>query len=411
MKRILILGAGTGGTIMANRLAHRLADDWTITIVDRDDDHVYQPGLLLVPFGDYHPEDLVRPRSRQLSDRVELVLGEIDRIDPEAKKVALQGGTTLDFDLLVVATGCRITPEETEGLTGDGWGVSAHEFYTLAGATKLAPALEKFQGGTVAINAIDMPIKCPVAPLEFIFLADAFFRKKGIRNNVDLVYVTPLDAAFTKPVAAAALGSMMKDRNIRVVTDFGTDTVAGRPDGGQMNAYDGRQLDYNLLVSVPLHHGSESIERSGMGDPLGYLPTDKHTLQSKQWPFVFALGDGTDLPTSKAGSVAHFQAEVLIENIVRYIAGRDPLPDFDGHANCFIETGHDKAMLIDFNYETQPLPGRFPMPVLGPFSLLEETKTNHMGKLGFRWVYWNMLLPGKDLPIDHRMLMTGKRAA
>jgi len=171
-----------------------------------------------------------------------------------------------------------------------------------------------------------------------------------------------------------------------------------------------RTLAYDLLVTVPIHAGSEWINRSGMGDDFGFLPTNKYTLQVEQYEGVFALGDTTDLPTSKAGSVAHFQGDVLIENIERYLAGLELRPDFDGHSNCFIETGYGKGLLIDFNYEVEPLPGKFPLPGIGPFSLLEESSMNHWGKLGFKWVYWNLLLTGQDLPIGHALSLEGKRA-
>ena len=175
-----------------------------------------------------------------------------------------------------------------------------------------------------------------------------------------------------------------------------------------LEGYDGRTVDYDLLVSIPLHAGAEVIADSGLGDDSGFVPTDRHTLRSQQWPDVFVLGDATDLPSSKAGSVAHFQAEVLTQNVLRHVEDRELLPDFDGHANCFVETGYGKAILIDFNYDTEPLPGNFPLPGFGPFRLLGESHTNHWGKLGFRWVYWNLLLKGRELPIDHRMVMAGK---
>ncbi|MBL9107955.1 MAG: hypothetical protein JNM74_01740, partial [Myxococcales bacterium] len=175
-----------------------------------------------------------------------------------------------------------------------------------------------------------------------------------------------------------------------------------------LKAYDGREEPYDLLVTVPVHAGSEAIATSQMGDAAGFFPTHKHTLQSLHFPNVFAIGDATDLPSSKAGAVAHFQSEVLFENVLRFVAGKELHAGFDGHANCFIETGHGKAMLIDFNYETEPLPGRFPLPGVGPFTLLEESAVNHWGKLAFKWLYWNVLLEGKELPLDHRMLMAGK---
>jgi sulfide:quinone oxidoreductase len=407
MKRIVILGAGTAGTMMANKLAHALPQaSWAITVIDRDDKHVYQPGLLFLPFDRYDEKDLVRSRRPLVPAGVDLRLQAVDRVDPERKIVRFQDGSDLAFDVLIVATGTRICPEDTEGLTGPGWGSSAFDFYTLEGARDLRHALATWDGGRLVLNVVDMPIKCPVAPLEFLFLADDFFTQRGIRDRVELVYATPLDGAFTKPRASAALGDLLAQRNIRVEPEFNTGSVD--TEAKVLQAYDGRNLDYDLLVSIPLHAGSPVIADSGMGDDSGFVPTDKHTLRSRDWPDVFVIGDATDLPSSKAGSVAHFQAEVLVQNVLRHIEDRELLPDFDGHANCFVETGFGKAILIDFNYETEPLPGNFPLPGLGPFRLLGESHTNHWGKLGFRWVYWNLLLKGRELPIDHRMVMAGK---
>ena len=409
MKTLVILGAGTAGTMMAHKLRRALpAAEWQITLVDRDDDHIYQPGLLFVPFGSYRPEDLVRPRTATMPEGVTLMLCGFSLVDPIARTVALGDGSSLAYDLLIIATGTRIAPEETEGLTGPGWYETAFDFYSLAGATALRDPLATWPGGRLVLNVVEMPIKCPVAPLEFLFLADAFFTERGMRDKVELVYATPLDAAFTKPKAAAALGGLLQQRGIELWTDFALARVDGQ--ARVMHAYDHRTLSYDLLVSIPLHAGDKAIMQSGLGDEMGFVPTDKHTLQSLSHPDVFALGDATNLPTSKAGSVAHFQAEVLIDNVLRTVRGEPLAPDFDGHANCFIETGHGKALLIDFNYTTEPLPGKFPMPVVGPFDLLAESHVNHWGKLGFRWVYWNKLIRGEELPVDARMSMLGKRA-
>ena len=407
MKRIVILGAGTGGTMMANRLVRALSDDgWRVTVVDRDDVHVYQPGLLFLPFGTYRREETIKRRRALLDPRVELRLAEIERVAPEESAVYLKGLGRLGYTLLIVATGSRILPGETPGLTGEGWKSTAFDFYTLEGALALRDKLQRWPGGRLVLNVAEMPIKCPVAPLEFLFLADAFFTERGIRDKVELAYATPLEGAFTKPRAAAALGDMLARRGISVLGDFAVSEV----DGGRriLRSHDGRETNYDLLISIPVHGGAEVITRSEMGDAGGWLPTDKHTLQSKGFPHVFALGDATDLPSSKAGAVAHFQSEVLIDNVLRYLDGDAPAPGFDGHANCFIETGFGKAMLIDFNYTTEPLPGRFPLPGVGPFTLLEESEANHWGKLAFKWIYWNVLLAGKDIPLDHRMLMAGK---
>jgi len=413
MKRIVILGAGTAGTIMANRLRRLYRRDIEagrigITVVDQDNEHVYQPGLLFVPFGTYQPAQIVKPRRSFLPEGVEnVVSGVIDRVAAEEDRVYLTGGYALDYDVLVVATGSRVVPEETVGLTGPGWREKVFDFYTPEGAAALARKLESWPGGRLVVNIVEMPIKCPVAPLEFAFLADAFFTKKGIRDKVEIVYVTPLDGAFTKPVASDALSHLLADRNIRLVTEFN----AGRVDGaaGKLLSWDERVEPFDLLVTVPLHMGAEFVGRSpGLGDDMGFVLTDPATLQAKVQPNIFALGDATNVPASKAGSVAHFQAEILTENIAAYLAGRVLPATFDGHSNCFIETGYNRGLLIDFNYDVEPLPGKFPF-AFGPLSLLKESRLNHLGKLLFRWVYWHLLLPGRDLiGIPTRMSLRGK---
>jgi sulfide:quinone oxidoreductase len=406
-KRIVILGGGTGGTMVANRLRRRLHDEVEIHVVDRDNDHVYQPGLLFVPFGLAELGDLVRSRQRQLTPGIVFHRRCVESVDVQAEQVRLDDGTVLTYDVLVVASGARLQPEETEGLTGSGWNDTAFTFYTAEGSAALRHALERFDGGRLVVNLVDMPIKCPVAPLEFAFLADWHLRERGIRGRTDLAFVTPLDGAFTKPVASDHFAGLLAEKEISLVTEFNVGEVDGG--AGVLSAYDGRSLDFDLLVTVPLHGGAEYVERSqGLGDALGFVPTDKATLQSTVAPNVFALGDATDLPTSKAGSVTHFEADILTENVVRLLAHDELVADYDGHANCFIETGFHKALLIDFNYETEPLPGHFPT-VFG-LPLLRESRFNHLGKLMFEWVYWHALLPGRHIPvIGPAMPVSGKR--
>jgi sulfide:quinone oxidoreductase len=314
----------------------------------------------------------------------------------------------LPYDVLVVATGARLQPEETEGLAGPAWNERVFTFYEPESADALRGALDRFDGGRLVVNLVDMPIKCPVAPLEFAFLADWRLRERGVRDRVELVYATPLDGAFTKPVASRHLAGLLAEKGIELVTEFNAGEVQG--DAGKLVSYDGREVAFDLLVTVPLHGGAAYLERSpGLGDALGFVPTDRRTLRTAAKANVFALGDATDLPTSKAGSVTHFEADVLTDNVLAHLAGRDLEAGYDGHANCFVETGFGKALLIDFNYETEPLPGRFPTAA-GPLPLLRESRLNHVGKLLFQSVYWHALLPGRELPgLGPAMPRAGKR--
>ncbi|MFZ0170610.1 MAG: FAD/NAD(P)-binding oxidoreductase [Acidimicrobiales bacterium] len=406
-KRVVILGGGTGGTLVANRLRRSHDEqDLEIVVVDLDDRHIYQPGLLFVPFGLSSIEEISRPRHRQLRAGVEFRQVAVDHVDVGTNRVHLEGGEELGYDALVVATGSVLLPEETEGLSGPGWMEKVFTFYTPEGASRLHTALEAFDGGRVVVNIVDLPIKCPVAPLEFCFLADWYFQEREMRDRVELVFVTPLDGAFTKPVAAATLAGLLEEKGVELITEFNTGEVDG-PEG-RLVSYDGREEPFDLAVVVPLHGGAAYVARSpGLGDELGFVPVYEHTLQSKAAPNIFAIGDAASVPTSKAGSVTHFEGEVLVENVQRFLNGRPLDASYDGHANCFIETGFNKALLIDFNYETEPLAGHFPTRVGLP--LLKESRLNHLGKLMFQWVYWHSLLPGRDIPgIESSMPTHGK---
>ena len=410
MRRLVVLGAGTAGTMVANKLRRRLhATDWLITVVDQDDRHLYQPGLLLLPFDVYAPDELVKPRADFLPSGVALVVSDIDRVDADAGRVHLSDGGFLDYDYLVIATGDSPRPDQTPGMNGDEWRKSVFDFYTLDGAIALRDKLADWAGGRLVVHVTEMPIKCPVAPLEFAFLADAFFAERHLRDRVDITYVTPLEGAFTKPVASKRLGRMLADRGIALESDFVVDRID--TDAKALVSMDEREVGFDLLVTVPLNMGADYIARSGLGDELNYVPVDKGTLQSTAYPNIFALGDAADIPASKAGSVAHFAVEIFTENFLDLVAGRPMTHRFDGHANCFVESGHGKGLLIDFNYDTQPLPGRYPIPGIGPFTLLGESHVNHLGKLGFRHAYWHLLLKGRPLPVPTLMSMAGKHPA
>ncbi len=409
-RRLVVLGAGTAGTMIVNKLRRKLsAAEWDITVVDRDDDHPYQPGYLFLPFKTYSPDQINRSRRSLLPTGVDFVVGDVDRVDAAANTVVLGDGRTLAYEYLVIASGTTPRPDQTPGMLGDEWRRSIFDFYTFDGAKALATALEDFDHGRLVVHITDMPIKCPVAPLEFTFLAEAWLREKGLRDRVELVYVTPLPGAFTKPVASEHLGSMLDDRKVLVESDFLVEHID--VEQKTLVSYDEREVPFDLLVTVPLNMGADFVERSGLGDELNYVPVDKHTLQAKAFPNIFAVGDSSDIPTSKAGSVAHFSVEIFVDNFLQLIAGKDMTGSFDGHANCFIESGDGKGMLIDFNYDTEPLTGTYPLPVAGPMALLKESRRNHLGKLAFRWIYWNVLLPGRWMPLPAHMSMVGKKTA
>lgn len=409
--RLLVLGGGTAGTMVANKV-HKVLPHWQVTLVDRDDVHDYQPGYLFMPFGMNTPEQVRKSKRRYIAPGTHIITGEVDRVDADARKVVLEGGRVLDYDYLVIASGTSPRPDQTPGMLGEEWHRSVNEFYTYEGSLALRDNLAAFEGGRLVVHITELPIKCPVAPLEFTFLADDWLRQHGLRDRTELVFVTPLDGAFTKPVASRELGHALDERKVLVETDFMIESVD--QDARVLRSYDEREVPYDLLVTIPLNMGADFVERSGLGDELNYVTVDKHTMQyaplgdRPEHPEIFALGDAGNLPTSKAGSVAHFSVEIFIDNLVQLAHGLPMNHSFDGHANCFVESGGGKALLLDFNYETQPLTGTFPVPGVGPLRLLKESRFNHLSKLAFRHIYWNALLPGRPLGLPPQMSMAGK---
>ena len=407
MKNLLILGAGTGGTMMANHLRPKLySNEWNITIVDQYKTHYYQPGFLFLPFDTYTEDQVKKVGKGFIPRNVNYIQKKIEKIIPEKNKVKLED-ETLKYDILIIATGSKIAPEETEGLIGPLWKKDIFDFYTYEGSLALRNKLRDWEGGKLVIHITEMPIKCPVAPLEFAFLADSYFREKGMRDKVDITYVTPLTGAFTKPTCSTALTYLLDEKGIKMEADFSIEHVDN--DKKEIVDYEDRRIPFDLLVTVPTNMGDEVIEKSGLGDDLNFIPTDNNTLQSIANENIFVIGDATNVPASKAGSVAHFQAETLTDNILLYMDGYPLKKEFDGHANCFIETGDNKALLIDFNYVQEPVHGTFPFSKIGPLKLLKESVFNHWGKLAFRWIYWNMLLKGIAIPfVSRNMSFKGK---
>lgn len=406
MKTFLVLGAGTAGTMMARKMAAHLDPrEWVVVLIDKAADHYYQPGFLFLPFGYYKKDDVVKPIRSFVPRGIEYISDEVEQLEPAENRVKLISGRVINYDYLVVATGTDIHPEETEGLKDGGWRQNIFDFYTFDGASALAPAISRFEGGRFVVNVVENPIKCPVAPLEFLFLADAYFTRKGIRNKVDLIFATPLPGAFTKPVASAALGKILERKHIQVEPEYNTGWVD--PSRNTLVSYDEREVPYDLLVSIPLNKGAAFLGAAGIGDELNYVRVDKETLQSTQFPNVWAVGDAANIPASKAGAVIHFQMEVAVKNILQHMAGQPLTHKFDGHALCYIETGANKATLIDFDYTHEPYRGKYPLPGVGPFDLLGETTINHWGKLAFRYIYF-LMMQGIEVPLPSKFSMAGK---
>ncbi len=404
MKNLVILGAGTSGTMMANHLVSKLSKkEWTIHIVDQYKTHYYQPGFLFLPFDAYTEDQVKKVDKKFIPKGITYHQKKIEKIDSKNNLVQLEK-EVLTYDILIIATGSKIAPQEVEGMFSTEWRKTIFDFYTFEGALALRNKLREFKGGKLVVHITEMPIKCPVAPLEFAFLADAYFDKKGVRNNVEITYVTPLSGAFTKEFCSKSLGYLLEEKNIKLETDFAIERVDF--ENNKIIDYIDKEISYDLLVTVPTNMGDEVIEKSGLGDDLNFVPTHPNTLQSLENENIFVIGDATNVPASKAGSVAHFQAETLTDNILLYINNKPLKEEFDGHANCFIETGKNKALLIDFNYEQEPVTGTFPIAGIGPLKLLKESVFNHWGKLAFRWIYWNVLLKGIPIPFVSRNMST-----
>lgn len=408
MKKVLILGSGAGGTMVAAKLRKELDPlEWKITVVDNDEIHHYQPGWLFIPFGIYSAQDCMKPKRDFIPKGVDFVLDEVVGVNTDTRQVEGKKGK-YSYDWLVIATGCKPIPKEIEGL--EEWRPdpksNVHTFFSLEGAVALYRRMKYFRSGRLVFNIAEMPHKCPVVPMEFIYMADCHFARHGIRDKVEIVLVTPSTGVFTKPIATKILSAAAEEKNILVTPDY--QIAAVNEEESTIESVKGEKIEYDLMISTMPNLGAEYIEDSGLGDGMGYVFTDNHTLKAEKFDNIYVIGDATNVPTSKAGAVAHYESDVLVGNLVLEIDGQEPKPDFDGHSTCFIVSGDDKAYLIDFNYKTEPLPGKYPFPGLGPFDLLGESLTNYWGKMLFKWVYWNMLLTGMDLPLESQMTMAGK---
>jgi sulfide:quinone oxidoreductase len=388
---IAILGGGVGGTILANLLARELhADEADIVLIDRSGQHIYQPGWLYIPFGTQDAEHLERKERSLLRDRIKLIIGDAHELDLAQQQILLAADHSdqiterLHYDYLVFASGARIAPEEVPGLADAlATGNSAHHFYTQRGAERLHEALAAFDGGRIAVAIGGIPYKCPPAPLEFTFMLEAQLRQRGLRHKTEITYYSPLPRAFSIESVSELATPLLEERGIKTEIFFNLEAVNGPK--RVMQSLEGQDAPYDLLVIVPPHRGALIAEKSGLADRQGWLPTDRHTLMVKGQERIYALGDVTDLPVSKSGSAAHFEAGVVAERITASIRGREVHPregNYDGRVMCFMETGHAQATRIEFDYEHPPVP---PRP--GWFY--------HVEKALFNRAYWYLVPPAR----------------
>lgn len=373
--RVVVLGGGVGGTLVANLLSKDLRKDARVTVVDPTGMHVYQPGFLYVALGQANGRWLARDERLLLRDDVELVVEGAERIDPAAGTVQLARGGTLPYDYLVLATGARLVPDEVPGLIA-----GSHDFYSLEGAQRLREALRTFGGGRILVGIAGIPYKCPPAPVEFVLMLEEYLRKRDIRDRSEVTLLSPLNRAFTIESASKLVEPIMERRGISLATFFNVESVD--PAAGMVVSLEGEKAEYDLLVLVPPHRGQQVVEDSGLGGPGGWIPTDPATLQHKEQSRIFAMGDATDLPISKSGSTAHFEAPVVASRIASLIHGTAPKAAYGGRVMCFLETGGRKATVLRFDYEHPPLP---PKP----------SRRWHWGKWLFNRLYWNTVPQGR----------------
>jgi sulfide:quinone oxidoreductase len=371
---VVVVGGGTGGTVLANRLADDLAPELAsgevrVTVVTASPDHVYKPTFLYVPFGEKRVDEGVRPVAELLDDRVDLRVERVTAVDTDARRLTLAGGERLGYDQLVLATGARLAPESVPGLVEGG-----HHFYGAGGAERLREALAGFDGGRLVLSVAGMPHMCPAAPVEFTLIAEAWLRERGLREESELVYTYPVGQAHALDAIAEWASETFAERGVEVHTGF--EVTAVDPEERTVRAADDRALDYDLLVAIPPHEGSELVTDAGLdADGSGWVAVDQHTLAATNAENVHAIGDVADVPTSKAGSVAHYEAGVVADRIASRVRGRPPTATYDGKTVCFLESGTDEATYVSFHYGEQPV-------------LREPSKYLHWSKLAYNENYW-----------------------
>jgi sulfide:quinone oxidoreductase len=373
--QVVVLGGGVGGTLTANLLDRRLGRDVHVTVVDPTGMHIYQPGFLYAALGKANGRWLARDERTLLRRGVDLAVEAATLVEPDRGRVRLAHGGSLAYDYLVLATGARLVPEEIPGLVE-----GAHEFYSLEGALRLREALRGFRGGRVLIGVAGIPYKCPPAPVEFTLMLDRYLRKQGVRGKTELTLLSPLNRAFTIESASKLVQPLMEARGIGLETFFNVESVD--PSAGTVTSLEGDIATFDLLVLVPPHRGQAVVEASGLGDGGGWVPTDRATLAHRDHPQIFALGDATDLPISKSGSTAHFEAPVIASRVASLIRGTVPRAGYGGRVMCFLETGDGRATALRFDYQHPPVP---PAP----------SRAWHAAKWAFNRLYWDTVPQGR----------------
>lgn len=397
-QHVLIVGGGVGGTIVANLLARSLKpQEARITLIEQTGKHAYMPGWLYLPFNHdpLESEHIIRDEHTLLNGHVRHIRGTVTSIDTQKREVQVEqsvgqgkiggsGGlaTTYEYDYLVLATGARLAPEDLSGLQvasgHEGW----HHFYSAEAALQLRSALQHFEGGRIVVTVGGIPYRCPPAPLEFTFLLDEWLAKNHLRERTEIQYLFPLPRVFPIESVAEAVTPLLEERNIKYSVFFNTEAV--NTEKKVISSLEGEEISYDLLVLVPPHRGARVIEGSGLGDEQGWIPTDRATLEVKGQHHVYALGDATDLPVSKSGSAAHFEAKVVAARLLAALRGEEPGSDemtYDGEVMCFLETGYAKATQLVFNYEHPPHPPR-------------PSRYYHLEKRLFNRAYWYLVPQG-----------------
>ena len=373
--RVVVLGGGVGGTLVANLLDKELGREGRVTVIDPTGMHHYQPGYLYVALGQANGRWLVRDERTLLRRSVDLVVEKAIRIHPHAGTVQLERGGSLEWDHLVIATGARLVHDQVPGLVE-----GSHGFYSLEDAQRLREALRRFRGGRILVGIAGIPYKCPPAPVGFVFMVEEYLRRRGIRDRSEVTLLSPLNRAFTIESASKVVQPIMEQRGIGLTTFFNVEEVD--PGAGTVSSLEGEKAEYDLLVLVPPHRGQQVVMDSGLGDAAGWLPTDRHTLQVEGQDRIFAMGDATNLPISKSGSTAHFEAPVVASRIASLIRGTAPKTNYGGKVMCFLETGNRAATILRFDYEHPPAP---PQPNL----------LWHSAKWMFNRLYWETVPQGR----------------